>query len=71
LPEGSPTNQIVKVQARDFTGLVPITVAVTPDAAPATRYDVEINMAAGNPATTNVNLVIPAGTSCRIYAWTR
>lgn len=71
LPEGSPTNQIVKVQARDFTGLVPITVAVTPDGAPSTRYDVEVNMAAGNPVTTNVSVVIPAGTSCRIYAWTR
>jgi len=71
LPEGSPTNQLVRVQARDFSGIVSITVTVTPDAAPSVRYDADINMAIGNPAATNVSVVLPAGTSCRIHAWTR
>ncbi|SRR6266567_565775 len=71
LPLDAPTNQVVKVQARDFTGIVPITLAVTPDAGPSARYDIQIDMSGGNPAQTNVNVVIPAGTTCRIYAWTR
>ncbi len=71
LPLDAPTNQVVRVQARDFTGIVPITLAVTPDAGPSARYDTQIDMNGGNPAQTNVNVVIPAGTTCRIYAWTR
>jgi len=71
LPVGSPTNQVVKIQARDFTGIVPITVAVTPDAGPSTRYDTQIDMAGGNVASTDVTVNIPVGTTSRIYAWTR
>lgn len=71
LPEGALTNQVVTVQARDFIGVVPITVEVTPDSAPSIRYNTAIDMAGGNLAQTNVPVVIPAGTSCRIYAWTR
>ena len=68
---GSPTNQVVRIQARDFTGIVPITVAVTPDAGPSTRYDTQIDMAGGNVASIAITVNIPVGTTCRIYAWTR
>jgi hypothetical protein len=71
LPAGSPTNQTISLQARNFTGIVPITVAVTPDAGPSARYDSQIDMAGGSLAQTNVPVVIPSGTACRIYAWTR
>jgi hypothetical protein len=71
LPAGSPTNQVVKLQARDFTGSVPIRVVVTPESGPSRNYDALIDMTSGNPAQASVNVIIPAGTISRLYAWTR
>jgi hypothetical protein len=71
LPVGSPTNQTVVVQARDFSGLLPIAVVVTPEVGPSTTYPAQIDMGSGNPARATVNVVIPIGTISRIHAWTR
>lgn len=71
LPEGAPANQVVKIQARDFTGLVPIQIVVTPENGASSAYAALIDMASGNPAQASVPVVIPAGQVCRIYAWTR
>jgi hypothetical protein len=71
LPLGTTTNQTVRVQARDFTGLVPINVVVTPNNGPSTKYPAQIDMSAGNPAEITVNVVIPVDTTCQIHAWTR
>lgn len=71
LPLGSPTNQTVRIQARDFQGIVPIIVVVTPENGPSTTYAAEINMGAGPVAETNVTVVIPPNTFTRINAWTR
>jgi hypothetical protein len=71
LPVGSPTNQLVTVQARDFTNNVPIRVVVTPVNGSSTNFDATIDMSAGNPSSTNLNVVIPAGSICNINAWTR
>jgi hypothetical protein len=71
LPAGSTTNRTVRVQGRNFTGVVPITVAVISENRPSTRHDTEIDMNTGNPAATTVNVVIPDGTISRIQTWTR
>lgn len=71
LPLGSPTNQTVRIQARDFQGIVPISVVVTPENGPSTTYAAEINMGAGPVAETNLTVAIPPNTVTRINAWTR
>ncbi len=71
LPAGSATNRTVKVQARNFTNNVPIRLAIIPVNGPSTNYDTTIDITTGNPPSTNLNVVIPAGTICRIQAWTR
>ena len=71
LPANSTTNRTVRVQGRNFTGVVPITVAVIPENRPSTRYDAEIDMNIGNPAAVTLNVVIPDGTISRIQTWTR
>ena len=71
LPAGSSPNRTVKVRARDFTGLVPIRVVVSPENGASTNYDTQLDMAAGNPTETTVNVVIPVGGISRIQVWTR
>lgn len=71
LPAGSSTSRTVRVQGRDFTGVVPITVAIISENRPSSRYDAVIDMGTGNPATVTVNVVIPDGTISRIQTWTR
>jgi hypothetical protein len=70
LPVGSPTNQTVVIQGRNFTGLVPITVAITPETGPSAWYPGQLDMSSGNPAQTTVNVTIPAGVVSRLLVWT-
>ena len=71
LPGTASTNQTVKIQARDFTGPIPIFVVVTPFSGPASTYSAVINMSAGSVATVTVPIVLPVGVTSRIHAWTR
>lgn len=71
LPTGASTNQVVKVQARNFTNDVPIRVVVTPEHGSSGQFDATILQSSGNPPFANVNVVIPAGSVCKIHAWTR
>jgi hypothetical protein len=71
LPSGASSNQSVKVQARNFSNNVPIRVVVTPENGPCGEFDAIILQASGNPPSTNVTVIIPAGSVCQIHAWTR
>ena len=71
LPFGSDTNQIVRVQARDFAGIVPINVVVTPQNGSRRVFPAEIDTTSGNPAFRDVNVTIPLNTEAVIHAWTR
>ena len=71
LPAGSTINRTVRVQGRNFTGIVPITVIVIPENRPATRYNAQIDMGGGNPSEVTVNVIVPDGTISRIQTWTR
>lgn len=68
---GSPTTQPVTIQARDFTGMIDIDVALTPDIGPRTIVQAQIDMATGNPAQTIVNVDFPVNVSTQVNAWTR
>jgi hypothetical protein len=70
LPLNSPTAQDVVVQARDFTGMVPIRIALTPDSGPAVVEDATINMTT-NPATVTVNMDFPVNTPTFVQAFTK
>jgi hypothetical protein len=71
LPSGTSTNQTVKVQAKNFTGDVPIRVVVTPEHGSRGEFDATILQASGNPPSATVPVIIPAGSTCQIHAWTR
>ena len=67
---GTSPNQTVVVQARDFTGIVPIAVVLVPENGPSTEVQDQIDMSEGNPAQTTVDVVVPLNTRTAIYAWT-
>ena len=71
LPFGSETNQVVRIQARDFAGVVPINIIVTPQNGSRRVFPAQIDMSAGNPAFANVPVTIPLNTEAAIHAWTR
>lgn len=71
LPFGSSTNRTVRVQASNFSDLVPINVVLTPDNGTPVTYQAQIDNRAVNPAETTVNVVIPVNVQTAIYAWTR
>lgn len=71
LPLNENPNQQVVVQASNFRGLLPITVALFPDQGDPLFIEAEIDMAAGNPASTTVTAEFPTNTRTLIQAWTR
>jgi len=70
LPNGASSSQDVIVQARDFTGMVPIRVKVIPDSGPSVAYDGIIDMGDGNPSIVTVTVQIPVNVPVFIEAWT-
>lgn len=68
---GSTPDRTVVVQATNFTGTVPITVALYPENGSATFYEAEIDMNTGNPATTTADVTFPINTATSVVVWTR
>lgn len=71
LPAGTPQTQTIQVRARDFGGVVPIRVRLVPESGDATTYDAQIDNTVTNPATTNVQVVLPINTGVRVEVFTR
>lgn len=71
LPFPSETNQVVVVQARDFQGLVPIEIVITPENGEPQSLLSQIDMSTGNPAVVTNTLGFPVNQNVRINAWTR
>lgn len=69
LSHGASTNQLVQIQARNFTNDVAIRLVVTPENGSSTSYDTNIVVNA-NPANVTIPVVLTAGYN-RINAWTR
>ena len=70
LPNNSPETQLVRVQARNFTGMVPIRVSLIPDSGDAVIEDATINMTT-NPAQIDLMMDFPANTAVSVEAFTR
>lgn len=71
LPFNSSTTQIVRIQAKDFLGVVPIRIALTPESGSVTYYDVDVDMTTANPAVIDVEVEFPQNVPVRVHAWTR
>jgi hypothetical protein len=70
LPAGTSPNQTVTIRARDFTGVVPIEVALTPSSGERQVVQSQITMTT-NPAEATINVTLPVNTRTRVSAWTR
>ena len=70
LPTGTPAEQIVKVQARDFQGTVNIVVKLIPENGDPIEFPGEIDMSGGNPSTTDVTVTFPLNIGVSVQAWT-
>jgi len=70
LPVGSSATQAVRVQARNFTNDVPITVAVTPESGSSSRFDGVIPFS-GDLSLSTVDVTLPLDTVCHLHVWTR
>lgn len=71
LPQGSPTNQTVTVQASNFGTLVSIRVALTPDSGSYVWFDSQIDNRTNNPASVTVPVNVPPNVLVQVNAWTR
>ena len=71
LPFGSPTNSSITVQAKDFTGILPIKVVLTPENGVPSSFLSQIDMSTGNPAQATVNVSFPVNVRTVVNAWTR
>lgn len=71
LPFGSDPNRQVTVQGTDFTGIVPISVVLTPESGSPIVVDTELDMSGGNPSSVTVDVTLPINTLIHVNAWTR
>lgn len=71
LPFGAPTNQTVRVQARDFGALVPVRVLLTPDNGTPRAFDFEIDNRQVNPAVLDAVVGFPVNTQVAVQVFTR
>jgi hypothetical protein len=71
LPVGSSTDQIIRVQARNFTNDVPIRVKITPENAASATFDGVIAQTSGSPPFADIQVTLPLDTVCYVHAWTR
>lgn len=71
LPLNSPSGQVVRVQATDFEGIVPVDVVITPDSGERVIYPTQIDMSNGNPTSVDVVVEIPENVPVQVNAWTR
>ena len=71
LPYNSLTNQVIKVQAKNFFSTVPIRVTLTPDNGTASTFDATIDNRSTNPAEASINVNMPVNVQVTIHAWTR
>jgi hypothetical protein len=70
LPFGTSPNQTVTIRARDFSGVVPIEVVLTPSSGEREVVQGQITMST-NPAEATINVTLPVNTRTRVSAWTR
>ncbi|MCG3197171.1 MAG: hypothetical protein GHCLOJNM_01655 [bacterium] len=71
LPNNAPTTQQVTVQARNYSGQLPIRVTLNPDSGSKVIEDATIDMTAGNPNSVSVMMDFPVNTPVSVEANTK
>ncbi|MGE3309932.1 MAG: hypothetical protein AB7O66_08175 [Limisphaerales bacterium] len=71
LPFGAPTNQVVRVQATDFSAIVPIRILLTPDNGEPRAFDFQIDNRQTNPAVLDATVGFHANTQVAVQVFTR
>lgn len=71
LPTGTPANQNIQVRARDFGGIVPIRILLTPESGDSVTVDATIDNTVNNPATVDVPVTMPINTGVNVQVYTR
>ncbi len=71
LPFGAPTNQLVRIQATDFSAIVPIRILLTPDNGDPRSFDFEIDNRQINPAVLDATVGFHANTQVAVQVFTR
>lgn len=71
LPFDAPAAQTITLRARDFTGVVPVRVVLTPVSGSRIVVDDTIDMAGQTSATKVINVTVPQNVAMRVNAWTR
>ena len=71
LPNGEPSTQPVKVQARNFNGTAKINVALTPKYGERVVYPLDIDNPGPDPAVGTVNVEFEPNMLIRVDVWTR
>ena len=71
LPDGTPSTQTVKIEARNFDGTAKVNVVLTPNFAERVIYPLDISNPGPGSSTATVNVEIPSGVLTRIDVWTR
>lgn len=64
-------NQTIKMRARDFGGLVPIHLRLTPGSGDEITVDAQIDNTVNNPATVDVPVTPPTNTWVNVMVFTR
>lgn len=71
LPVGLPAEQMIRVQARDFQGLVTVVVRLIPENGNPVEFEGQIDMSTGNPAISDIPVVFPLNIGVNIQVWTK
>lgn len=71
LPAGTSPNQTIKVRARDFGGVVPIRLRLTPGSGDAITANAWIDKTVKNPATVDLPVTLPINTGVNVMVYTR
>ncbi len=71
LPTGGSATQPVRIRARDFGGVVPIRIVLTPDNGPSSSVNAEIDNGSANPAETTVNVTFPVNVLTHVHVFSR
>jgi hypothetical protein len=71
LPFGSSPNRTVTVQVRNFSGVVPVRLVLTPDSGDIIVIDDQIDNTTVNPAQKVIAVTLPLNVRVHVGAWTR
>ncbi len=71
LPVGLPAEQTIRVQARNFQGLLTVVVRLIPENGSPVEFEGQIDMNSGNPASSDIPVVFPLNIGVNIQVWSK